>query len=74
MKLIKFFQLLAIALSLCASNQAFGHGKSNRFTHSDDQGSATYLGNEAVMVSLDDTKIIFDPFFHNNFGVYQLVP
>lgn len=35
---------------------------------------ATYLGNEAVMVEHGDTKVLFDPFFHNAFGYYQLVP
>ena len=39
-----------------------------------DEGSVTYLGNEAIMVELAQKKVIFDPFFHNDFGVYQLVP
>jgi len=33
-----------------------------------------YLGNEALLVESTSTKILFDPFFHNNLGIYQLVP
>jgi len=36
--------------------------------------SATYLGNEAVMIESGSHKILFDPFFHNDFNTYQLVP
>lgn len=35
---------------------------------------ATYLGNSAVLVESGTSKILFDPFFHNGFGIYQLVP
>jgi L-ascorbate metabolism protein UlaG (beta-lactamase superfamily) len=35
---------------------------------------ATYLGNEAVMISDGETKILLDPLFPNGFGVYQQVP
>ena len=35
---------------------------------------ATYLANEGVMVQSAEYKILFDPFFHNDFGYYQLVP
>ncbi len=38
------------------------------------EGIIRYLGNEGVLVSHDDTKIMFDPFFHNAFGQYTLVP
>ena len=37
-------------------------------------GTATYLGNEGIMLEHADTKILFDPFFHNTFGTYQAVP
>lgn len=37
-------------------------------------GSAQYLGNSAVLVTSKQHKILFDPFFHNDFGIYQLVP
>jgi hypothetical protein len=36
--------------------------------------TATYLGNEAVLVTSAKNKVVFDPFFHSNFGQYQLVP
>lgn len=35
---------------------------------------ATYLGNEGVMITHGKTKVLFDPFFHNGFNTYQLVP
>lgn len=35
---------------------------------------ATYLGNEAVLVTAGTSKIIFDPLFHNDFDIYQKVP
>ncbi|BDX07916.1 MBL fold metallo-hydrolase [Planctobacterium marinum] len=37
-------------------------------------GDAQYLGNSAVLVESKGKKVLFDPFFHNDFGVYQLVP
>ncbi|MCJ8318100.1 MAG: MBL fold metallo-hydrolase [Colwellia sp.] len=36
--------------------------------------TAQYLGNEAILFTHQKTKILFDPFFHKNFGIYQLVP
>ena len=36
--------------------------------------TATYLANEGVMISAGDVKVLFDPFFHNDYGIYQLVP
>lgn len=33
-----------------------------------------YLGNEALFIQVENTKILFDPFFHHNLGIYQLVP
>lgn len=33
-----------------------------------------YLANEGVMVTHDDTKILFDPLFTNGYGQYQMVP
>lgn len=38
------------------------------------KGEVTYLGNEALFIQVDDSKILFDPFFHHNLGIYQLVP
>ena len=36
--------------------------------------TAHYLGNEAVLVHSGSHKVLFDPFFHNDFGIYQRVP
>ncbi|MDX1403018.1 MAG: MBL fold metallo-hydrolase [Woeseiaceae bacterium] len=36
--------------------------------------SIQYLGNEGVMVTQGDLKILFDPLFDNDFGRYQRVP
>jgi L-ascorbate metabolism protein UlaG (beta-lactamase superfamily) len=33
-----------------------------------------YLGNEALFIKVGDSKVLFDPFFHQNLGIYQLVP
>ncbi|MEM7431623.1 MAG: MBL fold metallo-hydrolase [Pseudomonadota bacterium] len=35
---------------------------------------ATYIANAGVMVSHGDLKVMFDPFFRDGFGVYDLVP
>lgn len=36
--------------------------------------TAHYLGNEAVLIISDEQKVLFDPFFHKDFGFYQKVP
>ena len=33
-----------------------------------------YLANEGVMITHEDTKILFDPLYNNGFGTYQMVP
>ena len=33
-----------------------------------------YLANAGVMIARGDTKILFDPFFRNDYGQYDLVP
>lgn len=38
------------------------------------QSSAIYVANEAVLISNGQNKVLFDPFFHQAFGTYQLVP
>ena len=43
-------------------------------TRSQVTSSVTYLGNEGLLVQRGDTKVLFDPFFHNGFNTYQLVP
>lgn len=35
---------------------------------------AHYLANAGVMVARGDTKILFDPFFRNDYGLYDRVP
>ncbi len=54
-------------LILLTSSQFFGSTG-----HAHDE--ATYLGNSAVLVQSGDNKILYDPFFHNDFGIYRLVP
>lgn len=38
------------------------------------QSAITYVANEAVLITHGDKKVLFDPFFHQVFGTYQLVP
>lgn len=40
----------------------------------DIHGKASYLANEGVVVESGGKKLMFDPFFHNSFGTYTLVP
>lgn len=35
---------------------------------------ATYLANEAVLLTSGDTAVLFDPLFDNGFGQYQMLP
>ena len=42
--------------------------------HDDHKGEASYLANEGVMITSAGNKILFDPFFHNDYNNYQLVP
>lgn len=35
---------------------------------------ATYLANEGVLIASAENKVLFDPFFHNSYNNYQLVP
>lgn len=56
--------LFCICLFLSLTNPVTAH----------EPASATYLGNEAVMIKDGDTKVLFDPFFHKDYGRFQLVP
>jgi L-ascorbate metabolism protein UlaG (beta-lactamase superfamily) len=47
-----------------------GLNASAQDTHAD----ATYLANEAVMVTSGESKILFDPLFVQGFNIYPLVP
>ncbi len=46
--------------------------------HAHDTHMAQYIANEGVLVTSGDhehpTKLLFDPFFHNDYGAYQLAP
>ncbi len=44
------------------------------FTAHANEAKLRYLGNEGVMVSEGNSKILFDPFFHNHYNTYTLVP
>lgn len=39
-----------------------------------DVGHVTYLGNAGLLVDYQEVEILFDPFFHNHYNNYQLVP
>lgn len=58
-----FLRGLIIMLLMSVSTYSLSH-----------QASATYVANEAVLITVGDKKILFDPFFHQAFGTYQLVP
>ena len=38
------------------------------------EASAQYLANEGVLVVSGETKVLFDPLFREDFGIYQLLP
>lgn len=65
--------LLALLVSLAAT-PLHAHQPQQSPTAQVTVGDVTYLGNEGLMVTSDDHKILFDPFFHNDFGTLQLVP
>jgi L-ascorbate metabolism protein UlaG (beta-lactamase superfamily) len=58
-------KLSLVLLFMCIAMQGRAH---------QDAASVTYLGNEAILVTGQAGKVLFDPFFHTNFGIYQLVP
>ncbi len=67
---IKALKLIKIPILVClftifSSPLLLAHEK---------EATATYLANEGVMISAGDVKVLFDPFFHNDYGIYQLVP
>ena len=70
-------QFILICLISCLT--AFAHDKHHKHTDTDGLtesqfSSLQYLGNAGVMVKGQKSKILFDPFFHNHFGQYALVP
>lgn len=54
--------LLALLLALPAA------------AHDDAPAEARYLGNEGVLVSHGETRVLFDPLYTENFGTYHRVP
>jgi len=67
MKSLFQFALFSILLSTLTFNSlSWAHGEGNAHVE--------YLGNEALLFTDGNTKILFDPFFHNDYGNYQLVP
>lgn len=65
--LVSALQTIALPFiisALCA-------GPMSAYAH---DAKATYLANEGIMVEDGEYKILFDPFFHNDYSNYQLVP
>ncbi len=60
--------LFTTSAFLVSSNGLFG----GAIAH--DSATATYLGNEGVMIAHGETKILFDAFYADGFGQYALVP
>ena len=72
---ILLLPLYFAAFSACSHGD--GPDASGHAHHQVEQGKrgrVTYLGNEGLMVQRGAHKILFDPFFHNDFGFYQKVP
>lgn len=49
-------------------------GASKPHAVAEQAGEVAYLGNEGLLISQHKTKVLFDPFFHNDYNTYQLVP
>lgn len=69
---------LTAALFLTLPQMAAAHGDTHQSgDHQESEAQAAqahYLANSAVLITEGETKVLFDPLFHNNFGQYQLVP
>lgn len=61
MKIVLFFIIIPIILL-------------GRLTAHEFNTEMRYLANEAVMITEGNSKILFDPFFHNSYNRYTLVP
>lgn len=74
------FRLIAILplvlLSLLGSGLTSAHEKAHSTEHNSTEhnGTAHYLANEGVMIEVGNTKIVFDPLFHNDYGQFELLP
>ena len=69
MNKFSFYSLL-VSFSLLFISACSEHSDTNDIKPS----TATYLGNEAIMIEHSGVKVLFDPFFHNTFTIYQAVP
>lgn len=65
---MNFKPLILLAILATFSTYAHEHPGANHTS------TATYMGNEAVLITAGNSKVVFDPLFHNSFGHYQLVP
>ncbi len=77
--LLAAIRRLAAAAMLFSSAISFADQSStdsNSSTHSaaSKPGEVVYLGNEGLLITQNKTKVLFDPFFHNDYNTYQLVP
>jgi len=59
-----FFALMAFATQL----------KAHDINLTTDQSCARYVGNAGVLISSNNTKVLFDAFYTQSFGQYTLVP
>lgn len=66
--------IIAVMISMFFSPFSHSHSHSSVSAKSDHVASVTYLANAALMVESTKHKVLFDPFFHSHFGIYQLVP
>lgn len=62
-----------LMLPLNSSAEQDGPSKAN-LVGAADTSKVIYLGNEALLIEHKKRKILFDPFFHNDYNNYQLVP
>ncbi len=60
------YRVLALISLTVLSGASFADNKQITRAH--------YLANAGVMIARGDTKILFDPFFRNDYGQYDLVP
>jgi len=72
MKIPVCWVMVATCLTVQA-HQASEHVKVQSVA-AQDAGEVMYLGNTGLWVSHGQLQVMFDPFFHNHYGQYQLVP
>lgn len=66
MKRILIVKVLILVSTIIYSQRALSHDTN--------MTSARYLGNAGILISEHNSKLLFDPFFHKDFSIYQLVP